>query len=165
MATGVTITVTLDEISPVLARMARAAADLTPAMDRIGAEIEASIETRFKRGEGPGREAWRPSRRVLERGGQTLRDSGRLADSIVRRVGPRQVEVGTNVIYAAIHQFGGTIRPKRAARLAFTAPDGGAVFARQVTIPARPFMGIDADDVSVIAETLTAYFERVARSA
>jgi len=42
------------------------------------------------------------------------------------------------VVYAAIHEFGGTIRPKRAKRLVFEVEPGQLVFAESVTIPARP---------------------------
>lgn len=48
--------------------------------------------------------------------------------------------VGTNVIYAAVHEFGATIRPKVAGeRLAWEGPDGW-IFAKEVKIPARPYM-------------------------
>jgi phage virion morphogenesis protein len=42
------------------------------------------------------------------------------------------VAIGSNAVYAAIHQFGGPIRqPKR---------------KRIISIPARPFLGLDQDD-------------------
>lgn len=48
-------------------------------------------------------------------------------------VGPR------TVVYRFIHEFGGIITPKRARLLRFEV-DGRVVFARRVTIPARPYM-------------------------
>ena len=61
-------------------------------------------------------------------------------------------EVGTNVIYAAIQEFGGTITPKNGPFLVFMI-DGELVFARQVTIPARPYMrpGFDESRVEAVA--------------
>ena len=55
--------------------------------------------------------------------GQVLRvRSGRLRSSISHRLEPigqdLTARVGTNVVYARIHEFGGTITPKRAANLA-----------------------------------------------
>jgi phage gpG-like protein len=60
-----------------------------------------------------------------------------------------RVAVGTNVVYAPIHEFGGTIpariiRPKNSSVLAWRGPDGMR-FARFVrfpgaTIPARPYL-------------------------
>lgn len=48
-------------------------------------------------------------------------------------------ELGTNVRYAAVHQFGATIKAKHAPWLTFRV---GEQWARkkQVTIPARPYM-------------------------
>lgn len=53
--------------------------------------------------------------------GQALkRRTGTLATSIRREVDGKRmlVRVGTNVVYAAIHEYGGTIRPKNASKLA-----------------------------------------------
>lgn len=50
-----------------------------------------------------------------------------------------EAEVGPHVVYARIQEFGGTIRPVRASRLHFQI-DGRDIFAKQVTIPARPYM-------------------------
>ena len=78
--------------------------------------------------------------------------------SIVHRFGKDFVEWGTNVLYAAIHQLGGTIRPKTAKRLRFTIGDQ-VVFARQVTIPPRPFVGVDNDDRAEIRQILVDHLE------
>lgn len=48
--------------------------------------------------------------------------------------------VGTAMIYARIHEFGGVIRPVRAPMLRFTLPDGTFVRTKRVTIPARPYL-------------------------
>ena len=49
--------------------------------------------------------------------------------------------VGTHVKYAPIHEFGGTIRPKKAGGfLMFKGQDGGFVSVREVKIPRRPYM-------------------------
>lgn len=67
------------------------------------------------------------------------RRSGRLADSIeTRTTGPSTAVTSTDLVYAQIHEFGGTIRPKRAKVLAFD-PGGGVVFARRVRITAQPY--------------------------
>ncbi|NMC35298.1 MAG: HK97 gp10 family phage protein [Veillonellaceae bacterium] len=53
-------------------------------------------------------------------------DKGHLRRSLTYRVhkaGGVYAEVGTNVVYAAIHEFGGTIRPKRAKALAIPVGD------------------------------------------
>lgn len=77
--------------------------------------------------------------------GQVLnRRTGRLSRSIHSE--PARLEgsailgkVGTNLVYAPVHEFGATIRAKRAKYLRFKI-DGHWVMKTQVTIPARPYM-------------------------
>ena len=97
-------------------------------------------------------------------------DKGLLRNSITYKVGSDEAEIGTNVIYAPIHEFGGTIRAKNAPYLVFQLPGyqtrsgkltafgkaaaegavdsgGNAVNAtgwvsvKEVTIPPRPYLG------------------------
>ncbi len=98
---------------------------------------------------------WRPSRRAITKGGKTLTKSTRLVTSFVYQASAALVEWGTNVKYAAIHQWGGEIRPKNSRYLAFMGDNGGMVFAKKVTIPARPFLGIsklEENGINKIAE-------------
>jgi phage virion morphogenesis protein len=113
--------------------------------DRIGLSLVNSASRRFELGAGPDGSPWPPSIRALAEGGQTLVDTARLVGSITHEATDTGVAVGTNVIYAAIHQLGGTIRPKSGNALVFNL-GGRTIFARQVTIPARPFLGLDRDD-------------------
>lgn len=50
-----------------------------------------------------------------------------------------------DVRYALIHELGGVIRPVRARALMFRADDGTFVVARQVRMPARPYLRPAAD--------------------
>lgn len=104
----------------------------------IGEQLVSSAIERFEDGKGPEGEAWKPSRRAEAKGGQTLLDKGRLRSSIVYEATPQRVVVGTNVVYAAIHQFGG-----QAGR------------GRKVSIPARPYLGISEEDIAEIRATMT----------
>lgn len=123
-----------------LARLIAAGQDLTPVMDEIGDIVVAATLGRFERGQAPDGSAWKPSQRALTEGGKTLVKDEFLRNSIVSRSGPNQVEVGTNIIYARIHQFGGQ------------AGRGGSV-----TLPARPFLGTGAAERSSILDALAAY--------
>jgi phage virion morphogenesis protein len=115
-------------------------------MDEIGAAMVSSTQQRFIEGRDPEGKAWEKSGRVRENGGQTLVDSNRLHTSITHDASADGAAWGTNVIYAAIHQFGGDIRPVSAKSLVFQGI-GGVVNAQKVTIPARPFLGISQGDV------------------
>lgn len=72
---------------------------------------------------------------------QGLIDTGRLRGSIaVLRLASMIYAVATNVVYAAIHEFGGTIRAKAGGWLRFKTRDGQWHTVKEVTIPARPYM-------------------------
>ena len=128
---GIRIEVETDDaaLQASLKRLTATVDDLRPVMDEIGRTLVTSVIGRFERERGPGGAPWKPSARGTrgKRGrGQTLTDTGRLRASITHRASRDAVEVGTNVIYAAIHQFGGGIeRPARSQVLAFRARGGG----------------------------------------
>jgi len=113
--------------------------------DNIGASLVASTQYRFETGKGPDGSPWPVSIRAAFEGGKTLLDSTRSLSSITHNATETFVEVGTNVIYAAIHQLCGVIRPVTAKFLFFKA-GGSFVTKSEVTIPARPFLGLDEDD-------------------
>lgn len=105
------------------------AGDLSPVLDEIGAHLVQSVQERFESGIGPDGDRWKPSIRALAEGGQTLVDSGRLRDSVTHQVEPGRVVVGSNLVYAAIHQVGGEAGRNHSVKL-----------------PARPYLGISTGD-------------------
>ena len=125
-------------------------------MDEIGAMLVTSTRMRFSRAVGPDGRAWPPSIRAATTGGQTLIDTGRLSDSITHVFDKTSVTIGTNVIYASVHQFGATIRAKRQRFLTFRV-GGRWARKRQVTIPPRPFLGPDGEDRAGIIEIVGAH--------
>lgn len=151
-----TIDVKLDDEAArqAFAGLAAAGAALRPVMEDIGQQIVTNTLLRFEHGRGPGGVPWKRSWRVEHGGGQTLVDSGRLRGSIVAQPSDTDVIVGTNARYAAIHQFGGTITAKRAKALRFRVGDKW-LFRKRVRIPARPFLGLDADDRADILDIAT----------
>jgi phage virion morphogenesis protein len=164
---GAEITITVDDASTaaILGQLAALMDDMTPVMDEIGGHLVASTQMRFEDGSGPGGIAWKPSLRVLLQGGQTLVDSGRLKASLTHDAGPKSVTVGTNAVYAAIHQFGGTIRAKTAKGLRFKGADGGFRRLPQVVMPARPFLGFDAEDRAAVTDIIAGHINRITGAA
>ena len=131
-------------LNAALERLAAELANPSAAMDQIGRYLVASTLRRFERERAPDGSPWLQSARALAEGGQTLTDTGRLRGSIAHTVagGGHAVEVGSSVLYAAIHQFGG-----RAGR------------GRRVTLPARPYLGIDDRDRDAIARIVSRALE------
>lgn len=124
-------------------------------MRDIGAQLEATTVDRFYSGVGPDGESWEPSFRARVKGGKTLVDSGLLRDSIHYVADDDAVEIGSADGRSAIHQFGGTITAKTGSGLHFALADGSFHRPQSVTIPARPFVGLSAEDgrlVETIAE-------------
>jgi phage virion morphogenesis protein len=143
----VAVTVTVEGLGDIEARLSGMLAkmdDLTPLMDRIGQAMETTTGERFERGVAPSGVAWKKSNKPS---GKTLIDTSRLKNSVTHRASRDSVEIGTNVIYGAIHQFGGTIRARSGKYLKFKLPGKlGFRSVESVIIPARPFIGIDAED-------------------
>ena len=118
------------------------------AMDEIGRHLVASTLRRFAAERAPGGKPWLRSARAVAEGRRTLTDSGRLSRSIAYRVAADggAVAVGSDVAYAALHQFGG-----QTGR------------SRTVTLPARPFLGIDDRDRDSILRIVARAIEGAAR--
>lgn len=134
------------------------AAELTPLMDMIGSQLVSSAQSRIGGSNiGPDGVPWPPSLRAREDGGRTLYDTGRLRESIVSAASAREVEVGSNLPYAGIHQFGGEIVPKVAGALSFRLANGQFVTCGKVTIPARPYLGISDEDQAQLTDVALAY--------
>ena len=136
---AVQTSITVDDriVQAALARLGSHLDDMTEPMDEIGVMLVSSVTHRFETGVGPDGRPWIPSARALSEGGQTLVMRGHLRDSQTHVAGPRSVEVGTNLVYGAVHQFGG-----RAGR------------GLSVTLPARPYLGLDGDDEAEILDII-----------
>ncbi len=136
--------------------------DATDLMDLVGAVLEDGVLDRFETGAAPDGAAWPEALAARDEGRPTLVKSARLRDSIQRRASRDRVEVGTNVVYAAIHQFGGTIQAKTPRGLVFRGARGWAR-AASVDIPARPYLGLSREDAAGAAAAVSAHVERLLR--
>ena len=133
--------------------------DTQDMMDSIGEALVSSTLQRFQEEKDPDGKKWKPSARAAAKGGTTLSDTGRLQKSIEYAATSNRVMVGSNLPYARIHQLGGTVRPKKGKFLKFKGLDGEDVFVREVSIPARPYLGISDDDREEIMATMTDFLE------
>lgn len=141
----------------VVAKLLQAAADATPAFAEIGEILRSSVTQNFlDEGRYSSPKDWRGGTKKWEelkpptiahrlksgRGAHPiLQVSGQLKSSISVQADANGAQIGTNLVYAGIHQFGG-----KAGR------------GKKVTIPARPFLVVqdqDLDDaIDVIARHL-----------
>ena len=100
----------------------------------VGEAMVSSTMQRFIEGVGPDGTPWTPSQRALAQNGKTLVDKAHLQNSISAAVTSDAVFWGSNLPYAQIHQKGG-----KAGR------------GKKVTLPARPYLGLNNDDREEIA--------------
>ena len=142
------------EVRRGLNRLLRAAEDLSPAMREIAAHLvdssEQALEDQADPAEGvhwaPLAEGTVAERRRQGYGGDrpVLERSGDLFRSIVGEHDETSAVAGTNLAYAALHQFGG--KPGM--------PPGPAA------VPARPFLGVGDDHREMILETIREHLRR-----
>lgn len=113
--------------------------------DDIGGYLDSEVTNRFVEGKDPDGNLWEQSERAKNEGGSTLVDYGHLRDSITHFVflDGSGLEQGTDMVYAAIHQFGG-----EAGR------------NHSVTLPARPYIGINDDDEVEIDNIVEDHYRR-----
>jgi len=151
-----------EQIVELLSRIRRNIDNPRPMLLEIGEHLQGSVEERFRTETGPDGNPWEPLSeftKANKRNDQILTESGGsgLRGSIHYQVNRTSLEQGTNKIYAAIHQLGGTIKAKGGGALAIGRPDGAFALVKQVTIPARPYLGLSDSDREVIDEILLRY--------
>ena len=100
-------------------------------LTQVGGELEAQTRERLSETKtAPDGKPWKPwSRRYAARAkpnAKLLERTGKMIDSIAFEVGGDAVTVGSNMVYAATHQFG------------------------RGNIPARPFLGVSDENVEDI---------------
>lgn len=123
--------------------------DMKPALRAMARENVNQTRRRFETSRAPDGTPWVKGRKLT---GQTLIQSGLLLRSITDRPPTEtSVEVGSNRVYARVHQDGAVIRPVNAKALRFrTGGNGGWISVAKVTIPARPYLGANAEDMAAL---------------
>lgn len=154
MTNGITINDL--EVQSALAKLTQQLKNNGPVLNAIGGDVLKRVQMNFRNSQSPEGVSWKA---LKSRNGKPLLDTTRLRNSITYQVEGDNVSVGTNVVYAAVHQFGYTFdRAARSQHAYFNqAADGSisrrfvkkhksnfaqrvTIGAHSVTIPARPFL-------------------------
>ena len=107
--------------------------------DEIAFYMENEMRKRFDSGTDYQGNAWTS---LKIRKGKPLNDTGMLKGSLgAATIKGNSISIFSNLVYAGIHDRGGTITPKNAKVLHFKV-GGTDYFAKSVTIPKRQFSGI-----------------------
>lgn len=138
-------------------------------MKAIGDLLVGSAGENFRAERGPDGAAWAPlapsTIRARARRARSqiriLSETGALAGSVHAEATDDLARIGSPTAYAAIHQLGGTIQKAAGSRtmvgrrFARRGAEGGReaeIMAHSITIPARPFLGVSAEDAVSILE-------------
>jgi phage virion morphogenesis protein len=148
----VEVTGDLNRFQEKLGRLVRL--NFTDLHRQVGHAVLNSTLQRFKDGVDPDGKPWPKSQRVLgkkrgrkgRKGTKTLIDTGRLRSSLTVAATADEAVVGTNTIYARIHQYGGKTGRGRAVKM-----------------PARPYLGLNDDDRAVIDAIVEGAIEEAMR--
>ena len=146
---GTRMTVDARKVLNMLEGMAARCKDLAPAMRLIGETVRTSIVRNFEVG---GRPRWKGHSAVTKKrrkGGSVLRLSNQLMNSITYSTTSRSVEVGTNRVYAATHQFGAKKGAFGKTKRGGPTPWGD--------IPARPFVMVQDEDWPVMRDDIAEF--------
>jgi phage virion morphogenesis protein len=137
------------EVKSALNDLLKKVKDMSPVMKKIAGIMHDAVEENFEK---EGRPRWKPlsARTIAQRQkkgywpGAILQMRGELAASISQSSDNDTAMVGTNKVYAAIHQFGG-----KAGR------------GHKAQIPARPFLKLTDDDLDEIKKAIEEYLKGV----
>ena len=133
------------EVEKALLEIAQKTSNLRPLMKNIAGIMADSTEENFK---VEGRPKWKDlsektktaRRKTGHYPGQILQVSGQLAMSITTQYDNESAVIGSNKVYAAIHQLGGLAGKNKS-----------------VTIPARPYLVVTDDDFEDILSQTQKY--------
>lgn len=147
----------------------------TQALDDIGEYLIVSTKGRFQSGTDPSGAKWQANSPLTLSRKKDKRplhgESGRLGREILKFVDQAEVEVGSNLIYAAVQQFGAKMGEfgrysQLSRRTKFAEGDwrrnAGTVKGFPIPwgdIPAREFLGVSADDVRNILDIVQEHIE------
>jgi phage virion morphogenesis protein len=139
-----------------LAALRRLGADLRPVFLEIGQHLDRSTRERWDRAEAPDGRKWAPLQpstlaRKKKNADKILVLNAHLRDTLAAQATADSLKFGSNRVYAAVHQFGAQ---KGAFGLFSIVRTRRQVPIPWGDIPARPFLGISADDRAEILAIL-----------
>lgn len=139
---GFTIQVTRDSLTPAMKKAIAGAKNRQPILRAAGTQIVSIAKRSFRE------PALRQSVWVPKKDGQpsNLILHGVLSKSIrITTLTDEQVSVGSDRKYAAIHQLGGVIKPKKEGGLLVFTSGGKTYRVTKVVMPGRPYLPFTKD--------------------
>jgi len=130
-----------DEVKAAFLKLQGTLHDLTPVFQDIGEAMLNVTRERFNTQTAPDGTPWKPLSPAYalvkkQNVAQILTLYGRLRGTLTYQAGPKEVRIGTPLVYGATHQFG------------------------RGAIPARPFLGLSQSDEQELLDILNDHLSR-----
>ena len=130
-----------DEVKAAFLKLQGTLQDLTPVFRDIGESMLNVTRERFNTQTAPDGTPWKPLSPAYalvkkQNVAQILTLYGRLRGTLTYQAGPKEVRIGTPLVYGATHQFG------------------------RGAIPARPFLGLSQSDEQELLDILNDHLSR-----
>lgn len=145
MAFAITIQADSSPIEAVLKQLGSFDTLKSQLFDEIGQAMVVSTQERFLWQRDVGGNPWKISWRARLQGVETGRKDGHLVNGMSHNILNSGVEWGANQTYAHVFHYGAHITPKNGQYITF-AVGGQFRKVKEVNIPSRTFLGIDAED-------------------
>lgn len=152
--TGVNIEFNIQDALDAMLHIEAAIDDMSGLFEHMDEVLLDIHEARFNAQESPDGIPWQALSPWYQESKPKQKDKiltldGTLRSTLRYQINGNTLLFGTNVVYGAIHQFGGTIKPVRGNAL-----NVGGRLAKQVVIPARPWLGISAQDKLLLVDVV-----------
>ncbi len=126
----------------------------------LGETLKKIHADRFKQEVDPEGKKWKPLSPITQQikgNSNILKQSGYLSQKTAYNYDDNRLEFGSDAKYARLHQFGGTITPKKTKLLRF---GNSKIFAKKAVIPARPWLGVSNSDGQKLLKKANALLQR-----
>lgn len=164
MAFAITIKADSSPIEAILTRLNQFDADKSKMFNDIGDDMLHATRQRFKDQRDVDGNPWKMSWRARLQGGETGRDDGHLLNGMSYNVLSNGVEWGANQTYAHVFHYGAHITPKNGQYITF-AVAGQYRKVKEVNIPSRTFLGINAEDEATVLDIVGSFIDDILRGA
>ncbi|MEC5319030.1 phage virion morphogenesis protein [Brenneria populi subsp. brevivirga] len=161
---GVTIVFEAQQALDSLLKMEGQLADPSAMFAEMGEELLDIHQRRFAAQMSPDGVPWAPlqpwyKEQKKRNADKVLTLDGYLGNTLRWQIRAGELLFGTDLPYGAIHHFGGTIKPKTAGAL-----NVGGRPVKQVTIPARPWLGVSDSDGKTLIDIASDHLQKALKS-
>ncbi|HHE3720927.1 phage virion morphogenesis protein [Pasteurella multocida] len=162
---GVKVEINTAQLTGILNKAVQTLANPKLMFGEMGETLIDIHRIRFTQQQAPDGTPWLPLKDWYQQSKKKNADKiltldGHLHGTLRYQANNQGVIFGSDRPYAAIHQFGGTIKPKNKNVLKLGVGDN-MPYAQSVTIPARPWLGVSIDDERRLIKIAHNHLEKV----